>query len=146
MPQQPKKTDKLCEQVLDRISKGEPLTHIAKDLKFSVQSWNRWLREDEELAIAHARAREDGGDAIAEEALRLADAVEAKSEHVQKAKLQIETRLKLLAKWHPKRYGDRQTHEVGNVDGEPLKVEHSRASADVLAGLTQRILGPKRDA
>lgn len=146
MPQEPKKTAELCEQVLARIASGEPLTHIAKDLDFSVQSWNRWLREDDELAFAHARAREDGGDAIAEEALRLADAVEAKSEHVQKAKLQIETRLKLLAKWHPKRYGDKQTHEVGNADGEPLRVEHSSVSADVLASLTQRILGPKRDS
>jgi len=146
MPQEPKKTDKLCEEVLARISKGEPLTHIAKDLNFSVQSWNRWLREDEELAFAHARAREDGGDAIAEEALRLADAVEAKSEHVQKAKLQIETRLKLLAKWHPKRYGDKQTHDIGNREGEALKVEHSSVSADVLSSLTQRILGPKRDS
>ncbi|MNT50547.1 hypothetical protein D3C72_1874720 [compost metagenome] len=33
-------------------------------------------------------------------------------------KLQIETRLKLLAKWNPKRYGDRMTQEhVGANDG-----------------------------
>ena len=29
------------------------------------------------------------------------------SEHVQRSKLRVETRLKLLAKWDPRRYGDR---------------------------------------
>lgn len=29
------------------------------------------------------------------------------TEHIQRSKLRVETRLKLLAKWNPKRYGDR---------------------------------------
>jgi len=145
MPQEPKKTPELCEKVLERIATGEPLTWIAKDLGFAPQSWNRWLREDDELAFAHARAREDGGDAIAEEALRLADGVEAKSEHVQKAKLQIETRLKLLAKWHPKKYGDRQSVSVGGEEGSPVQIEHKGVAPDVLGDLTSRLLGGKRN-
>lgn len=32
-------------------------------------------------------------------------------------KLQIETRLKLLAKWDPKRYGDRVTTDLTSSDG-----------------------------
>ena len=29
------------------------------------------------------------------------------AEHIQRSKLRIETRLKLLAKWNPKKYGDK---------------------------------------
>ena len=39
------------------------------------------------------------------------------AEHVQRSKLRIETRLKLLAKWDPKRYGERQQVEhSGSID------------------------------
>ena len=38
--------------------------------------------------------------------------------------LQIETRLKLLAKWNPKKYGERVAHE-GVEGGAPIKVDHS---------------------
>ena len=66
-----------------------------------------------------------GMDAIAEECLEIADdgtndwvtrklgnaEVEVlNAEHVQRSKLRIETRLKLLAKWNPKKWGDRITH------------------------------------
>lgn len=45
-------------------------------------------------------------------------------------KLQIETRLKLLAKWNPKKYGDRQILEhdvVGNL-ADDLKAARERAA------------------
>lgn len=88
------------------------------------------LEEDFSNRIAHAR--EVGYDALAEEALNIADTpVEgvrtetAEDGAVKKTredmlghrKLQIDTRLKLLAKWNPKKYGDRQeVHHSGSVD------------------------------
>lgn len=77
-----------------------------------------WIGRDEELSAHIARARDLGFDAIAEECLDIADdssqdyrdtdkGLVYDAEHVQRSKLRIETRLKLLAKWNPKKYGDR---------------------------------------
>lgn len=82
-----------------------------------------WIEADAELAARFERAREIGFDAIAEDILTNVDNVVAIGEHIQRSKLQVETRLKLLAKWHPKKYGDKQTVDVGNKDGETLKVD-----------------------
>jgi hypothetical protein len=43
---------------------------------------------------------------------------------IQRAKLRIETRLNLLAKWDPKRYGARIQNEHSSPDGGPLKIEY----------------------
>jgi hypothetical protein len=43
------------------------------------------------------------------------------AEHVQRSKLRIETRLKLLAKWSPKKYGER-VQVAGDADN-PIKLE-----------------------
>jgi hypothetical protein len=51
------------------------------------------------------------------------------SEHIQRSKLRIETRLKLLAKWNPKKYGER-VQVAGDADS-PLKVE-AEVQADKL--------------
>ncbi len=82
-----------------------------------------------------ARAREDGFDQIAMDALRIADTpLEGKrtkvdGESVEEwtedmlghRKLQVETRLKLLAKWDPKRYGDRLEHT--GPGGGPVQIQ-----------------------
>jgi hypothetical protein len=44
-------------------------------------------------------------------------------------KLQIETRLKLLAKWDPKRYGERMATEISGPDGGPIQTD-SRVRSD----------------
>lgn len=73
---------------------------------------------DPTYASAIARAREIGYDVIAAQCLLIADDSASdytdsekgpafNAEHVQRSKLRIETRLKLLAKWDPKRYGDK---------------------------------------
>lgn len=82
-----------------------------------------WMANDPEVERAIARARELGGDAIAAEALAIADDKEGDP---VRDRLRVETRLKLLAKWHPKRYGDRQ------------QVEHSGGvRLDVVTGVPE---------
>ena len=86
----------------------------------------QWNCEDEEIARRIAHARESGYDAIAEGTLEIADnatndwmeahdpdnpGYRLNGEHVQRSKLRIETRLKLLAKWSPKKYGESQRIE-----------------------------------
>jgi hypothetical protein len=95
-----------------------------------------WIDTHPEFSARFAHARDIGADAIAMEALEIADTpLEGKRTKVTPAgteewtedmlghrKLQIETRLKLLAKWNPKKYGDKVTnvHEGGAT---PIKTE-----------------------
>lgn len=96
-----------------------------------------WQQSKPEVSQAIARARETGFDVIAADCLKIAEdgtndymarlsaegqetGVMYNAEHVQRSKLRIETRLKLLAKWDPKRYGDKTTTELTGAGGEPL--------------------------
>jgi hypothetical protein len=157
MPYPSKKTPEVIEEVLKRLSDGEPLTVICRsDAKFPHPNvWLRWVDEDEELAIAYAQARDTGSDAIAEQALEIIDAepervveidadgkTSAKridSAAVAWAKNRAEIRLKLLAKWNPKKYGDKSAVDIGNKEGEKLQVE-STVAPDQLAALAAALI------
>lgn len=136
-------------EIADRLSKGEPLAVICRDEGMpGVQTVYDWRDAHPEFAVAIARAREDGFDAIAAECLEIAEDgshdyktkkrsngeeyEEFDSEHVQRSKLRIDTRLKLLAKWDPKRYG------------EKLELNNNHGVQDSLADLMQRIDGKSR--
>ncbi len=77
------------------------------------------------FAIAIARAREVGYDAIAANCRDTARGRGDSMQDVQRDKLIIETDLKLLAKWSPKKYGDRvavdQTLHAGDSVAEILR-------------------------
>lgn len=110
-------------EILERISNGEPLRAILRSdpERFPGKSqWYAWMAEDDDLKARFVQAREEGADAIAEECLEIADdgtndyrvgkdGLVFDSEHVQRSKLRIHTRLQLLAKWFPQRYGDSVT-------------------------------------
>lgn len=76
-----------------------------------------WMAKDQEFSARFAQARELGQDAIAEDCISLIDTFpeyatsdsgsRVDSGFVQWKKNQVEMRLKLLAKWNPKKYGDR---------------------------------------
>jgi hypothetical protein len=78
------------------------------------------MDKDEDFVRRIARAREDGYDVIADQCMVLADLEPTDPLHVNWRRLQVETRLKLLAKWNPKKYGDRQT--VDHAGGVTLNV------------------------
>lgn len=105
-------------EVCERLAKGEPLAVICRDAHMPDPStiWD-WEKQDESVAQSIARARDDGADAIAAECLDIADTPPAfktsdggssiDQGDVANRKLRIETRLKLLAKWNPRKYGDK---------------------------------------
>lgn len=83
-----------------------------------------WIDQDEDFAQRFARARDLGADAIASEALEIMDEQPERDEkgrldpaQVQWQKNRAELRLKLLAKWSPKKYGDKITTDVISSDG-----------------------------
>lgn len=136
-------TDEIADEIARRLAKGEPLAVICRDDHMPARrTVYLWTEADPDLSARIARAREDGFDAIAAETLEIADddsrdwepirdaeghvtGVKVDGEHVSRSKLRIETRLKLLAKWDPKRYGDKLAIG-GDADAPPIRHEVTR--------------------
>lgn len=133
----------VAEKICELLSEGIPLREICR--MEGMPAWRNiyfWMSRDEDLSAHIARARELGYDSIAEECLDIADnstndwmdreqlnprtkKVEVirvvDAEHIQRSKLRIETRLKLLAKWSNK-YSDK-TVITGDPNGAAIKTE-----------------------
>jgi hypothetical protein len=118
------------ERIIEGLSQGTPLAVLCRELGVGRRTVYDWRDADEALAARIARAREVGFDAIAEDALAIADATEhdtvkgengderPNTEWITRSRLRVETRLKLLAKWDPKRYGDKTL--IGSDPENPL--------------------------
>lgn len=133
----------MVDEIIERVSNGEPLAQVLRsDGMPGITAFYDWLNKDKELDERFARAREAGHDVIAVEALRIADTpvegqrtkrtgdcVEITTEDMLgHRRLQVETRLKLLAKWD-RRYADRQQVEhTGKVGIEQLVAGGEQAS------------------
>ena len=142
-----KKTPERIAAVIAGLSCGTPLTVICREDDMpDPETVRNWMNADPELASAIARARETGFDALAEQALALIDEEPARVEgridpgHVQWRRAQVDTRLKLLAKWDPKRYGDTSKLALTGADGGPVRSEMTMASPETMAELTMVLL------
>lgn len=147
-----KKTPEVLDEIVRRIGEGETLRAISREEHMPAwQTVYEWLAADTEFSRRIACARETGFDAIAEEALDIADDgtndwieresvrtgipyVALNEEAVQRSKLRIDTRLKLLAKWSPKKYGEKQTLEHTGPDGKELPTTNK---AEMVAALLE---------
>lgn len=153
MPAHSKKTPAITTAILARLSKGEPLAQICRDEGMPDSStWRDWCAADEALGIAYARARDEGFDAIALDSLQIMDASPERymtelgeridPASVAWAKSRAEQRLKLLAKWDPKRYGDKITQEHTGADGGPIQsqatIKVTEAPPEVLEWLASQ--------
>lgn len=96
------------QSVLEGLANGTPLTVICRaDGMPCDDTIRKWADADPELARAIARAREAGHDQIALDAMRIVDDT---TEDPASRRVRADTRLKLLAKWDPKRYGEMIKH------------------------------------
>jgi hypothetical protein len=137
----PSKYDPLiAQQMCELLSEGIPLRQICRENE-GFPAWRTvydWMKKDPDLSTAIAHARDMGYDAMAEECLQIADTpmigiiktvddeggVTTKQEDMLgHRKLQIETRLKLLAKFNPKKYGDKVVHS--GDDENPVVIENN---------------------
>ena len=156
-----KYTPEIAQQMCELLSEGVPLREICR--KNGFPEWRTvydWMYRDDQavasgggvgLSAAIARAREAGYDAMAEECLIIADTPKFGQKQVMTEdgtattledmlghrKLQIETRLKLLAKWNPKKYGDRTTL-AGDAEA-PIKIEAESQAEKMLAALLTNV-------
>jgi len=122
-------TQEIGDEICERLAEGEPLRQICRDDR--MPAWRTvyaWKANDADFNARIGRAREAGFDAIAHECLEIADETgfdtiqgengdRANTEWISRSKLRVETRLKLLSKWDPKRYGDKVTTELTGPDG-----------------------------
>lgn len=128
-----------ADEIIRDLSKGTPLAEICRREGLPAASTvYDWIREHQEFAVRFARARADGFDAIAADCLKIADdasgdVIETEhgpklnAEFAARSRIRIETRLKLLAKWDPKRYGERIA-----IEEEVTRRTLSRADAMAL--------------
>jgi hypothetical protein len=157
-----KRTPEVEERIIHGLCDGIPLRELCR--QEGMPNWRTvydWISADADLAARIAHARALGFDAIAEDILDIADDgtndwVERKrqdgsadkaldSEHVQRSKLRIETRLKLLAKWSPQKYGEKNTTELTGPDGGAIRTEAVGATPDAMRELTEVLLRQAAD-
>ena len=137
------RTTALEDEIIERITDGQTLRSICRLQHMPTwRSVYQWIDADPDLDARFAQARVRGHDAIAADALRIADTPKSGVETtvtngVQSVKtvdmlghrkLQIETRLKLLAKWD-RRYGDRLA--VTGGDGGAILIDESARVARI---------------
>jgi hypothetical protein len=133
-----KYSEDLIVEICKRLSEGETLRKISTDNDISWRTVYDWMESKPGLRERIAIARDLGYDAIFEDTLRIADTpligeantvkhtvkgVETevtKQDMLGHRKLQIWTRLQLLAKWNPKKYGDKVIH-AGDAEN-PVKL------------------------
>lgn len=124
-----KRTPEIVETILSAVSDGTPLAQVVREQGLGLTTWYDWTYADAALAERFARAREMGEEVIAAGILEIVDEPPPStamgsidSGHVAWAKNRAEMRLKLLAKWNPKKWGDRVQNEHTGANGGPIQV------------------------
>lgn len=139
-----KRTDALVDEVLEAIAEGETLAAVCRREGMpNRRTWTQWCYDDPNLAKRYQTAREAGEEAIADDCLAIADdsandyvqtdkGLAFNAENVQRSKLRVHTRLQLLAKWNPKKWGERTT-----LAGDPDAPLQGLTEAQVEARLAE---------
>lgn len=128
-----RRSSEVMESIADQIAEGTPLREICRQP--GMPTWRatyQWMEEDLEFAARIARARDLGFDAVAAQSLEIVDAEPERgpdgkidSASVAHAKLRAEHRLKLLAKWSPKKYGDKIEATLQGANGGPIQMANT---------------------
>jgi hypothetical protein len=140
-----KYTEALVDEICTRVANGTPLREICReDGKPAWTTFYNWINADKALFERFSRARELGTDAIAEDAIAILDAIPERidggrmdSAYVQWQKNRVEMRLKLLAKWNPRKYGDRQIL-AGDKDA-PVEIKHSNVLDETILNFERKL-------
>ena len=127
-------------RLIEFLSEGNTLAEFCRREGIGARTVYDWLRKDADFAADYARARETGAHVIADDLLRIADG--ATEDDVQASRLRVDVRKWLLARWLPKAYGDRQTHDAGDgvkvvvMTGVPRETDPTpgRSSPELVAG------------
>lgn len=142
-----KYTNKLADKICQMIAQGQSVRSICskKDM-ISMQTFFRWLRENDKFCEQYARACEERSYMHAEEILEIADdatndymeqhdesdeltGYKLNGENIQRSRLRIDTRKWLMSKLNPKVYGDKLDM---TTNGNDIGVTLSASQAEQL--------------
>ncbi len=148
-----------AETICAALAEGHSLLSICEAMGIPYSTAAKWEVDHPEHGANSTRARALGCHVLAEQCLTIADddtrdweavkdgdgkvvGIRVDGEHVQRSKLRIETRMRLIGKWLPKIYGDKVA--VGGADDLPpirterplseLTTEEIRAALAKLGG------------
>jgi hypothetical protein len=82
-----------------------------------------WLENTEHpFTLQYTRAKEGQADYLADEMMEIADDCKPEKFHVEKAKLQVDTRKWIASKLKVKKYGDKLINEHTGTNGQAIKI------------------------
>lgn len=130
---------KVVEEVIPRVANGETLSAIFREKGEAfppIATFRNWVTEDVNgLAARYARARENQSESWADSILEISDETsrdtieddngyeKCNHEWISRSRLKVDTRKWLMAKLHPRQYGEKVEQ---TVKGEMLhKVDDS---------------------
>lgn len=120
------RNETVVQKIIAGLEKGIPLTVICReDGMPAPRTVKGWQKDDAQLGERFLIARDEGEEVLAWECKAIADTPQLGTTRTKKGrkvevregdmiehrKLQIDTRLKLLAKFNPRRWGDKQQIE-----------------------------------
>lgn len=133
-------SEELAAKILAELEDGKGLRTICRELGIVRRTVRKWVTEDYEgFGARYVRARDIGYDEVAEDIIEISDdgtrdysvtedgAEIVNHDHINRARLRVDSRKWLLAKLAPKRYGDKL--DVGVAGSFTIKVM-SYADAD----------------
>ena len=133
-------TEEMGNLICDKLTEGVSLRKLCMSEEFpSASTVYLWLDRFPEFAEKYARAREAATEDMLEDLLEIADDPKMDA---QEKRVRIDTRKWVMGRLKPKKYGDKSTVDVGNKEGETLKVDNS---IDTVA-LTLRLAKALREA
>jgi hypothetical protein len=124
-------TQKIADDICERLAGGESMRTICKDEAMPAMSTAfRWLAQDRTFQEQYARAREAQADFLADEILAIADETErdtiaaengdrADNEWIARSRLRVDARKWLASKMAPKKYGDKLDVGIGGIPDAP---------------------------
>ena len=114
-------SEEIADRICNLMTGGMSLRKICMQDDFpDAATVYRWLDKYPDFCDKYVRAREAATEDMLEEILEIADNTELDA---QDKRVRIDTRKWAMGKLKPKKYGEKQVHEVGNKDGETFKVD-----------------------
>ena len=130
-------TEEMGNLICDKLTEGMSLRKLCMLDEFPTASTVYvWLDRFPEFAEKYARAREAATEDMLEEILEIADHPELDA---QEKRVRIDTRKWAMGKLKPKKYGEKQVVDVGNKDGETLKVDSNIDTAALTLQLAEAL-------
>lgn len=138
-------SQKHADDINNGLSEGKSLSQVCRDLKLGYSTVFNWMKvHSDTFFVDSPRAYEAGHDRLADECIEIADDGArdtiitddgreiTNNDVIQRSRLRIDTRLRLLGKWS-KKYADRTINDNHNYNTDIPLDEMSTAELNKIA-------------